>query len=99
MYVTSDLHLYVTSNIHLYAICSPRPCDVPLTPSERAPHPPCGLTGARYCVRVQLTLGIATLLLYVPTPVAAAHQTGALTLLSLAVWMTHECKLLKYVPK
>ncbi|XP_037067881.1 cytochrome c oxidase assembly protein COX15 homolog [Pollicipes pollicipes] len=48
---------------------------------------------------IQLTLGIATLLLYVPTPVAAAHQTGALTLLSLAVWMTHEVKLLKYVPK
>jgi len=48
---------------------------------------------------IQLTLGIATLLLYVPTPVAASHQTGALTLLSLAVWMTHECKLLKYAPK
>ena len=59
---------------------------------------PCLTCGPCSCL-LQLSLGIATLLLYVPTPVAAAHQTGALTLLSLAVWMTHECKLLKYVPK
>lgn len=48
---------------------------------------------------VQLTLGISTLLMYVPTPLAATHQSGALTLLSLAVWLTHEARVFKYLPK
>lgn len=39
---------------------------------------------------VQVTLGIATLLYLVPTPLAAAHQAGSLTLLSLALWFAHE---------
>ncbi|KAF0313254.1 Cytochrome c oxidase assembly protein COX15 [Amphibalanus amphitrite] len=70
--------------------------------TRKAKLPPRAYTAANAMLAMtylQLTLGIATLLLYVPTPVAASHQTGALTLLSLAVWMTHECKLLKYVPK
>lgn len=34
---------------------------------------------------IQISLGISTLLLYVPTPLASAHQAGALILLSLAI--------------
>ena len=39
---------------------------------------------------VQISLGISTLLLYVPIPLAAAHQAGALTLFTLALFVTHE---------
>ena len=39
---------------------------------------------------VQVGLGIATLLLVVPVPLAAAHQAGAVILLTLALWATHE---------
>jgi len=35
---------------------------------------------------VQVALGISTLLMYVPTHLAATHQAGALTLLTLALW-------------
>ncbi|XP_053604780.1 heme A synthase COX15 [Plodia interpunctella] len=48
---------------------------------------------------LQVGLGIMTLLHYVPTPLAASHQSGSLMLLSLAIWLTHEIKLLKYIPK
>ncbi|XP_063826890.1 cytochrome c oxidase assembly protein COX15 homolog [Ostrinia nubilalis] len=48
---------------------------------------------------LQVSLGIATLLTYVPTPLAASHQSGSLLLLTLAIWLTHEIKLLKYIPK
>ncbi|XP_063381568.1 cytochrome c oxidase assembly protein COX15 homolog [Cydia fagiglandana] len=48
---------------------------------------------------MQVGLGIATLLHYVPTPLAASHQSGSLLLLTLAIWLTHEVKLLKYIPK
>jgi len=34
---------------------------------------------------VQVSLGISTLLLYVPVPLAAAHQAGSLTLFSIAL--------------
>lgn len=44
----------------------------------------------------QATLGILTLLNGVPIPLAAAHQGGSLTLLSMAIWLMHE---LKYLPK
>jgi cytochrome c oxidase assembly protein subunit 15 len=39
---------------------------------------------------LQLALGIATLLLVVPLTLAAAHQAGALLLLSAALWVAHE---------
>jgi len=39
---------------------------------------------------VQLALGISTLLLFVPVPVAAAHQAGALLVLTAALWSCHE---------
>ncbi|XP_023935686.2 cytochrome c oxidase assembly protein COX15 homolog [Bicyclus anynana] len=48
---------------------------------------------------IQVGLGILTLLHYVPTPLAASHQSGSLALLTLAIWLTHEIKLLKYIPK
>ena len=44
---------------------------------------------------MQPTLGIATLLLYVPTWLAAMHQSGALITLSSALWLSYELKLLK----
>ncbi|KAJ0005169.1 hypothetical protein NQD34_011383, partial [Periophthalmus magnuspinnatus] len=43
-----------------------------------------------------VALGISTLLLYVPTPIAATHQSGSLALLSLAIWVLAE---LRKVPK
>jgi len=39
---------------------------------------------------IQLTLGISTLLLYVPVPLAAAHQGGALILFTIMLFVTHE---------
>jgi len=44
----------------------------------------------------QMGLGISTLLTYVPVSLAAAHQSGSLTLLSLVLWLVHE---LKSLPK
>lgn len=45
---------------------------------------------------VQVSLGISTLLLYVPVSLAALHQSGSLALLSFAVWFANE---LKRIPK
>jgi len=39
---------------------------------------------------LQITLGISTLLLAVPTALAAAHQAGALTLFAVSLWLTHK---------
>ncbi|XP_053189325.1 cytochrome c oxidase assembly protein COX15 homolog [Scomber japonicus] len=44
----------------------------------------------------QVALGISTLLLYVPTPLAATHQSGSVALLSLAIWVLTE---LRKMPK
>ncbi|KAF0975410.1 hypothetical protein FDP41_005404 [Naegleria fowleri] len=43
-------------------------------------------------VGLQYTLGITTLLTYVPTSIASAHQTGSLTLFTFALWMAHVAK-------
>lgn len=40
---------------------------------------------------IQVSLGISTLVLHVPVPVAVSHQGGALLLLTAAIWMV--CKL------
>lgn len=48
---------------------------------------------------MQVVLGISTLLLHVPVSLAATHQSGSLILLSMTIWLTHELKLLKYIPK
>ncbi|SPP73184.1 cytochrome c oxidase assembly protein COX15 homolog [Drosophila guanche] len=47
----------------------------------------------------QATLGVTTLLTYVPVPLATAHQSGSLVLLSFALWLSHEIRFLKYLPK
>lgn len=41
---------------------------------------------------VQIALGISALLLIVPVPLAAAHQAGALLVLSLALFANHELR-------
>ena len=41
---------------------------------------------------IQVTLGISTLLLAVPVPLAAAHQGGAVMLLTAALWTGHELR-------
>uniref|UniRef100_A0A7S2TSY5 Cytochrome c oxidase assembly protein COX15 n=1 Tax=Lotharella oceanica TaxID=641309 RepID=A0A7S2TSY5_9EUKA len=38
---------------------------------------------------VQVSLGISTLLLHVPVPLASAHQMGSLTLLTFSLWFVH----------
>jgi len=45
---------------------------------------------------LQLTLGISTLLLHVPIPLASAHQGGALLLLTASLFVTH--RLIKMQP-
>ncbi len=39
---------------------------------------------------LQVTLGVSTLLLVVPIPLAAAHQAGAVLLLATSLWAAHE---------
>ncbi len=41
---------------------------------------------------LQLALGIATLLLVVPVPLAAAHQAGAMLLFAALLWLNHELR-------
>lgn len=50
---------------------------------RRAGHAVAGM------VAVQVSLGVATLLLYVPVGLATAHQAGSLTLLTFALWLLH----------
>jgi cytochrome c oxidase assembly protein subunit 15 len=38
---------------------------------------------------VQVTLGIATLLLKVPVALGAAHQAGAMVLFGILIWANH----------
>uniref|UniRef100_A0A8B9JQ37 Cytochrome c oxidase assembly homolog 15 (yeast) n=1 Tax=Astyanax mexicanus TaxID=7994 RepID=A0A8B9JQ37_ASTMX len=40
----------------------------------------------------QVVLGISTLLLYVPTPLAATHQSGSVALLTFAIWVLAELR-------
>lgn len=70
--------------------------------SRKCKLPPRAHTAATAVVIMgwtQVILGISTLLTYVPVPLAASHQSGSLILLSLAVWLTHELKFLKLIPK
>lgn len=41
---------------------------------------------------LQVGLGIATLLTFVPTPLASSHQAGAVSVLSVAIWLMHELR-------
>ncbi len=42
---------------------------------------------------IQVTLGISTLLLHVPVPLASLHQAGALTLLTILLFVNHRFRL------
>ena len=53
------------------------------------------LNGLVLAVCGQITLGITTLLLYVPVPIAACHQAGAMILWTIALSLLHS---LKFVP-
>ena len=46
----------------------------------------------------QVGLGISTLLLYVPIPLAAVHQAGSLLLLTFSLGTAHSLKFAKYAP-
>lgn len=46
----------------------------------------------------QVALGISTLLMYVPVPLAAAHQAGSLVLLTLVTGFAHSLSFSKYAP-
>ena len=50
-------------------------------------------------VLAQVTLGIVTLLLIIPVPIAAAHQAGALVLFTVSLWVVHELGGTKQVSK
>ena len=60
---------------------------VPMPPRTRlATHALLGM------LVIQVALGISTLLLGVPVPLAAAHQGGAVLLLAAAIWSSHELR-------
>ncbi|HEX4984583.1 MAG TPA: COX15/CtaA family protein [Burkholderiales bacterium] len=60
---------------------------VPMPPRARlATHALLGM------LVIQVALGISTLLLGVPVPLAAAHQGGAVLLLCAALWSSHELR-------
>ncbi|XP_069095775.1 heme A synthase COX15 [Pleurodeles waltl] len=63
--------------------------------SRKIPLPPrakMALTSLLGVAYLQVTLGICTLLFYVPTPLAATHQSGSLALLSMALWLMNELR-------
>lgn len=57
------------------------------------------VAAALFAGYLQVALGISTLLHHVPISLAAFHQSGSLILLSTMVWLCHELKLLKHIPK
>ncbi|KAK2170866.1 hypothetical protein NP493_1127g00058 [Ridgeia piscesae] len=66
---------------------------------RKAPLPPRAMMAANalaVMAVVQVGLGIATLLAFVPVHLAATHQSGAIMLLSCALWLGNE---LKKMPK
>lgn len=65
---------------------------LPLTPRLRAAS---NLVMLLACF--QLSLGVSTLLLYVPKHLAATHQSGALALLTSSLWLSHELKFVKRI--
>ncbi|XP_015110579.1 cytochrome c oxidase assembly protein COX15 homolog [Diachasma alloeum] len=52
--------------------------------------------GAGY---LQVILGISTLLHHVPVSLAASHQSGSMLLLSTVIWLCHELKHVRKLPK
>merc|ERR1712115_26986 len=86
-----------TSTLAALLLTAARAQSLPLPPHLRLTALALGGMGC-----LQVAMGITTLLLYVPVPVAAAHQSGALATLSLAMWLAHEmrlAKIVKHIPK
>jgi len=86
-----------TTTLALLSLVAVRARSLPLPPHVKTAALALGLMGW-----MQVAMGVTTLLLYVPVPVAAAHQSGALMTLSIAMWLAHEMKLakmVKYIPK
>jgi len=86
-----------TSTLAALLLVAGRAQSLPLPPHLRLTALALGGMGC-----LQVAMGITTLLLYVPVPVAAAHQSGALATLSLAMWVAHEmrlAKIVKHIPK
>jgi len=63
------------------------------------PRAPLAFYSLAACAWMQVGLGVSTLLLYVPVWLASLHQCGSLATLSAALWLSHELKLLKRLPK
>lgn len=57
--------------------------------TDSAPRARKAATALLAALVVQLTLGIATLLLFVPVTLAATHQAGAVLLFATALWLAH----------
>jgi cytochrome c oxidase assembly protein subunit 15 len=62
-------------------------------------HVSTAIKGVLITAYAQVTLGIFTLFTHVSTYLAAAHQSGSLILLSTIVWLCHEMKFIKKLPK
>ena len=66
--------------------------------SRRYPLPPSTRFLFNTCMAVacaQVTLGVSTLLTFVDIRLAATHQAGSLTLLTVVLWLLHDLKRIK----
>jgi cytochrome c oxidase assembly protein subunit 15 len=57
---------------------------------RRIPLPPSAASASKHLIAMallQVSLGISTLMMHVPTSLAAAHQAGSLALLTCALWL------------
>lgn len=63
---------------------------VVLVRSGVARSSPIAVHGLLACIVLQYGLGVATILLYVPVPVAALHQAGAVMTWAMAIWVAFE---------
>lgn len=95
--VQFDHRILGTTTLGVITALAIRSRNAPLPPQARMAM--AALLGMGW---MQVGLGITTLLLYVPVPVAALHQAGALMTLSTALWVSHELKfmkMIKHIPK
>jgi len=60
--------------------------------SQQESHIRTGTNLLLAALALQITLGISTLLLVVPVPLAAAHQAGAVVLLTTSVFVSHQLR-------
>ena len=67
----------------------PAPPTISTRRGERANQARTALHMLLFVAALQVALGIATLLLVVPVPLAAAHQAGAVLLLTAAIYFRH----------